>query len=133
MALANPLAGVQGARLFLGPAIQEDTFVIAPGTSDYVTGGYVISALALRLNPTYGIMCAWVSGQNAAAAGYVPQVTLALAQIGAVATGAGFEGYSQLKFQVFNSPAVAGIAALTEAASGFNFTGFQWLLTVRGQ
>jgi len=133
MALPNPIPAVQGSRLVLGPGLWEDTFLIVPGTSDYVTGGYVISALALRSLSTNGIMCAWISGQNSTAAGYVPQVTLALAQMGAVSTGAGFEGYSQLKFQVFNSPAAAGIAPLTEAAAGFNFAGAIWLLTVRGQ
>ena len=103
MALPNPIPAVQGSRIALGPGIWEETFVIAPGTSDYPTNGYIITSLALRFSPTYGIMCAWVSGQNAAAAGYVPQVTLVLAQIGAVVGGAGFEGYSQLAFQVFAS------------------------------
>jgi len=139
LALANPLPAVQGARIVLGPGIWEDTFIIAPGTSDYVntgtigTSGYIISALSLRLNPTYGIMSAWVSGNNGTAAGYVAQVYLPIAQMGGVTTGAGFEGYSALNFQVFNSPASAGVAPLTQAASGFNFTGCVWLLTVRGQ
>jgi hypothetical protein len=140
MALPNPLPAVQGARIALGPGIWEDTYVIAPGTSDYVntgtigTSGYIISALSLRLNPTYGIMSAWVSGNNGAAAGYVPQVYLNIAQIGAVVGGAGFEGYSQLNFQVFGQPsALTQYAALTQQQSGGNFSGCVWLLTVRGQ
>jgi hypothetical protein len=139
MSLPNPIPAVQGARIVIGPGIWEDTFLIVPGTSDYVntgtigTSGYIITALALRCYSPNGIMCAWVSGNNGTAAGYVPQVYLNIAQMGAVAAGAGFEGYSQLNFQIFNAPAVAGIAPLTQAASGFNFTGAIWLLTVRGQ
>lgn len=139
MALPSPIPAVQGSRIALGPGVWEDTFLIVPGTSDYVntgtigTSGYIISALSLRLNPTYGIMCAWVSGNNGTAAGYVAQVYLNITQIGAASTGAGFEGYSQLNFHIFNSPATAGVAPLTQAANGFNFTGAIWLLTVRGQ
>jgi hypothetical protein len=132
MALPNPIPAVQGARIVLGPAIWEDTYLIVPGTSDYVTGGYVITALSLRCYSVNGIMCAWVSGQNSTAAGYVPQVTLALAQIGATSTGAGFEGYAQLKFQVFLTGTASG-DVLNEAGSGANLTGCVWLLTVRGQ
>jgi hypothetical protein len=132
MALANPLAAVQGARIVLGPGIWEDTFVIAPGTSDYVTGGYSITAAALRLNPTYGIMSAWVSGCNAAANGYVVQPTLVIAQIGATAAGAGFEGYSSILFWVgWTGAALSGV--LAQVGSGQNLTGCIWLLTVRGQ
>lgn len=132
MALPNPIPAVQGAHITLGPALWEDTFLIVPGTSDYVTGGYVIKAIQFRLLSTYGIMSAWVSGQNSTAAGYVPQVTLALAQMGAVSTGAGFEGYAQLNFQVFVTGTASG-DVLNEASSGANLTGCVWLLTVRGQ
>ena len=132
MSLSNPIPAVQGARAVLGPALWMDTFLIVPGTSDYVTNGYVIKSSALRLNPTYGIQAAWVSGQNSTAAGYVPQVTLALAQLGATSTGAGFEGYSQLNFQVFVTGTASG-DVLNEAANGANLTGCVWLLTVIGQ
>jgi len=127
MALANPLPGVQGARAVIGPGIWQDTFVIAPGTSDYVTGGYSISALSLRLNPTYGIQSAWVSGCNSTAQAYIVNPTLAIAQMGAVTTGAGFEGYSSILFYV------VVLATQAQVASGGNLTGCVWLLTVQGQ
>lgn len=128
MALANPLPVVQGARAVIGPGIWQDTYVIAPGVSDYVTGGYAISALALRMNPTYGIQSAWISGANATAiATWGVQPLFALAQIGGTTAGAGFEGYSQLLFYVY---VLNGGA---QAANGANLTGAEWLLTVQGQ
>lgn len=127
MALANPIPTVQGSRLVLGPAVWEDTFVIAPGTSDYVTGGYSISALSLRFNPTYGIQSAWISGANATAQAYIVNPTLAIAQIGATTSGAGFEGYSSILFYV------VVLATQAQVANGGNLTGAVWLLTVRGQ
>ena len=131
MALTLPLPEVQGSRILLGSGVQEATYLIIPGTSDYVTGGYVLSALNLRCYSTNGVMAAWISGQNAAAGGYIVQPTMVLAQVG---TGSisGAAGYSQLLFAIYNSPASAGIAPLTQAASGFNFTGCIWQLTVRG-
>ncbi|HKN69971.1 MAG TPA: hypothetical protein VJX30_03005 [Terriglobales bacterium] len=127
MALANPIPGVQGARIALGPGVWQDTFVIAPGTNDYVTGGYSISSLALRLNPTYGIQSAWISGCNATAQAYIVYPTLAIAQIGGVTTGAGFEGYSTILFYV------VVLSTQAQVASGGNLSGTSWLLTVQGQ
>ena len=130
MAITLPPPGVQGSELFLGPAMREKSILIVPGTSDYVTGGYVVSALQAGFLSTYGIMMAWVSGQNSTAAGYVPQITLALAQL--ATSGAGFEGYAQFKFQVFVTGTASG-DVLNEASSGVNLSGAIWVVTCRGQ
>ena len=127
MALPNPIPTVQGSRLVLGPGLWQDTFLIVPGTSDYVTGGYVISSLALRFNPTYGIQSAWISGANATAQTWGVIPTLALAQIGATATGAGFEGYSQILFYAYV------LSTGAQVANGGNLAGAVWQLTVQGQ
>ena len=128
MALAVPLPGVQNSHALLGPGQQMKSFLIVPGTSDYVTGGYAITSINTGYNPTYGIQQAWVSGANATAVatwGAIP--VIALAQIGGVSTGAGFEGYTQILFYVY---VLNGGA---QAASGANLTGAIWQLTLIGQ
>src|ERR1035441_437655 len=101
MALPNPLPLVQGSRVLLGIDLQEETFLIVPGTSDYVTNGYPITAAQCRLK---SIQQAWVSGGNATAfpanSGWYAVTVFALTQMGAVAAGAGFTGYSQFLFKV---------------------------------
>jgi len=134
MALTLPLPEVQGSRIAIGPGIWEATFQIIPGVSDYVTNGYVLSALALRCYSPNGIMAAWVSGCNATAQVYFPAPTLALATIASTTTtpAAGFEGYSQVLFAVlWTGPALSGV--LAQVGSGQNLTGCIWNLTVRGQ
>ncbi len=124
MALPNPLPAVQGARVLLGPDLQQDTFLIVPGTSDYVTGGYAITNIACRLK---NIQSAWVSGANATAvATWVGEPVFAFAQIGAAATGAGFTGYSQFLFYVWV------LSTQAQAGSGANLTGAIWQVTVQG-
>lgn len=125
MALPNPLPSVQGARQYLGPDCgEQENFLIVPGTSDYVTGGYVITNTAVRMK---NITAAWVSGANATAiATWVGQPVFAFAQIGAAATGAGFTGYSQFLFYVYV------VTTGAQAASGANLTGAIWQITVQG-
>lgn len=125
MALANPLPAVQGSRLYLGPdGGQMDTFIIAPGTSDYVTGGYVITNIAVRLK---NIQTAWVSGANATAvATWSLTPVFAFVQIGGTASGAGVTGYSQ--FLLYATVLATG----AQAANGANLTGAVWQVTVTG-
>jgi hypothetical protein len=131
MALTLPLPEVQGSRIALGPGVWEATYLIIPGSSDYVTGGYVLSSLNLRCYSPNGIMGAWVSGCNAAANGYVVQPTLALAQVG-TGTETGAEGYSQILFWVgWTGTGFSGV--LAQIGSGGQLSGLIWELTVRGQ
>lgn len=126
--MALSIAGVQGGHALLGMGQQWKKFLLTPGTSDYVTGGYAITCTQLGFNPTYGIQSAWVSLANATAIGTwgaIPLVTFV--QIGGTATGAGTEGYTQILFYVYvlNGGAQAG--------SGANLTGAVWQLEVVGQ
>lgn len=123
MSLPNPLPGIQGSRIFHGPDLQEDSFLIVPGTSDYVTNGYVITAIAARM---LKIQRAWVSAFNATATGYTPQCVFPIAQMGAVAGGAGFTGYSQFLFKLLV------VTTGVEVANGANLTGAVWAVTVLG-
>jgi hypothetical protein len=128
MALPVPIPGVQNSHALLGPGQQIKSFLIVPGTSDYVTGGYVLTCAQLGFNPTYGIQQAWISGANATAVATwnaVPVITFS--QIGGVSTGAGFEGYTQILFYVYV------LSTGSQAGSGANLTGAIWQLTVIGQ
>src|ERR1700685_3410837 len=95
--MALSIAGVQGSHALLGVGLQWKSFLLTPGTSDYVTGGYAITCVQLGFNPTYGIQKAWVSCVNATAIGtWGAAAVLSFVQIGGVATGAGAEGYTQV-------------------------------------
>lgn len=147
MALPNPIPGVQGSRLYLGPdsAAIEDTFLINPGNADYPTGGYVITNIQLRLKL---IAFAWISGWNDLAAGYVAQPVFDMRQLqgtilgGGIGgpgqglpfsqtAGPGITGYTQLNFQVFSGASAQ--ARLTQLTVNTNLEGCGWFLTVRGQ
>jgi hypothetical protein len=128
MALPNPLPAVQGTRFTLGPdAGWMDTFLIVPGTSDYVTGGYAITAIQCRLKY---VTTAWVTGGNATAfpanTGWYAVTVFPIVQYGAVATGAGLTGYSQFLFKVY--VASTGV----EVGSGGSLAGNVWQVTVTG-
>jgi hypothetical protein len=123
MALSNPIPSIQGSRIYHGPDLQEDSFLIAPGVSDYVTNGYVLTAIALRFK---SVQRAWVSGFNATATGYTPQCVFPIAQMGATVAGAGFTGYSQFLFKVLV------VTTGVEVANAGNLTGAVWAVTVLG-
>jgi hypothetical protein len=92
--------------------------MLAPGVSDYTTGGYALSGAQVGLgasggpanNGLHGVL---IEGCNTAALGYVPYYN--------EQTG---------KWQVFESPAVASTpsaaAQLSEVAAGTNLTGAVW-------
>ena len=121
--LANMPQIVQGSRVALGIDLQQASFLIIPGSSDYVTGGYVLTAQMLTFK---GIQSAWVSGANATAiAGWVAVPVFAFAQLGLSASpGAGFTGYSQFLLYVY--------VVTTGAQNSANLAGAIWQLTVQG-
>jgi hypothetical protein len=125
--MALSIVNVQGSRSFLGELIQ-DTFLLIPGTSDYVTNGYVVTALATNFKT---IQSAWVSGINAAVATggtYFGFPTFSLAQVGT--SGPGFTGYSQFLFAVWFLNSTG--PAYAQVSSGGNLTGLIWEVTVQG-
>ena len=63
----------------LGPSQFEEGFQIAPGISDYPTGGYPITAAQLGLGNLYG---ARVLAGNAAAALFTPKFVLPAGSFG---------------------------------------------------
>ena len=113
--MALTLKEIPDSRQYLGPSMQSCIFSAAPGTSDYVSGGYVINASAIGLK---GIIGGVIIGANAAALGYVPAIIIA--QTGALAS------LTSAKLQI----SVTGTAAnnpLNDVAGSGNLTGMVWV------
>lgn len=119
--MALTITSVQGSRVDLGIDLQEDTKLLSPGTSDYVTGGYVLSSALLGFKAIQQVI---ITGANATAiATWAAQPVAALATL----TGGGaFTSYSQFLFYVYV------LSTGAQAASGANLTGAIWQITVRG-
>lgn len=125
MALTTPLPEVQGSRQLIGPDLQAASYLIIPGVSDYVTGGYVITAAGCRLK---NIQLASIDGNNATALGWNAYCVFSLAQLTEPAgtAGYGFSGYSQFLFYL------AVVTTGVQAGAGSNITGAIWTVTVQG-
>jgi len=121
MALANAPVVVQGSRVDLGLGLVESSWLIVPGTSDYVTGGYAITATMLGYSL---LQQAWVSEANATATGYEAFCVFALAQL--AGSSMGETGYSQFLFKV------DVVTTGSQVGSGGNLAGCKWAVTVRG-
>jgi hypothetical protein len=123
--MALTIVGVQQARQNLSD-VYQDTYLLIPGTSDYVTGGYVVTSITL--SGAKLIQTVWVSGTNATASpasgGWYGVPVLAIAQVGT--GGPGATGYTQFLFKVY--VASTGV----ELASGGNLTGAIWQVTIQG-
>jgi hypothetical protein len=123
--MALSIVRVQDSRLDSGVGLIQESFLLIPGSSDYVTGGYPVTATALGFKL---IQSGDVNGQNATAAtpttGWNPYLVFPLAQVGA--GGLGFSGYSQFLFQLL----VIGTGA--QPGSGAPINGALWVVTVQG-
>lgn len=78
--MALTITKVPDAKAALGPSQFEACFQIQPGTSDYPTNGYPITAAALGLGNLYGL---WEVSGNAAAAAYSLKPVLPAGSFGA--------------------------------------------------
>ena len=136
------------------------TFLIIPGTSDYPTGGYVITGLMCRMPK--GIFAVSVDGQNStgAAIGYSPlptlgftlasnnipnipsqfalqfwwsSVTITGGAAGTVAIGISSDanGAALSKTTATNRTGITGVVT-TEAPASTNLSGGIWVITVTG-
>jgi hypothetical protein len=127
MALTAPYPKVQGSRFLLGPELQAVTVLIIPGTSDYTTNGYVITAINAGFK---AIQQAIITGGNAtaypAAAARWAVPVFPETQMGAASTGDGFTGYSQFLLKVIVSSTGA------ESGNGDNLTGYIWQVMIIG-
>lgn len=134
MALQTPYPIVQGSRFLLGPDKQAETILIVPGTSDYTTLGYVITAFYARLKM---VQAAIVTGGNTtvypntpASTGYYAVPVFPMTQLGTTASpGYGFTGYSQFLLKVYHA---GGANIGVEVVNGYNLTGASWQVLVIG-
>jgi hypothetical protein len=122
--MALSIVGVQGARVPLAMDSWQDSFLFIPGTSDYVTGGYVITNTLLAGFASGKIRNAWVSGANSTAQSNGAIPTFALAQVGT--GGGGWSGYTQFLFYVYV------LSTGAQVASSGNLSGAIWEVTVQG-
>jgi len=112
----------------LGSELQVESFLIVPGTSDYTTLGYVITALYCGFKMVQGAV---VTGGNATAypstAGWYAFPVFPESQL--LTSGSGFSGYSQFLLKVY---VAQGASIGQEAGSGANLTGNIWQVMVIG-
>jgi hypothetical protein len=127
MALTVPYPKVQGSKAYLGPDLQMETVLIIPGTSDYTTNGYIVTAVECGFKM---IQSAIVSGGNVTAYPTNPTVTRYAFPVfpeSQLATSSqGFTGYSQFLLKVYVGSTGAEAAALA------NLTGYIWQVTIIG-
>lgn len=125
MALTTPYPIVQGSRVTLGPNLQAITILVVPGTSDYTTLGYVITALECGFSL---VQQAIVTGGNAtaypAASGWYAFPVFPETQL--YTNSQAFTGYSQFLLKVY--VAATGV----ELGNGGNLTGNIWQVMVIG-
>ena len=122
--MALTITKVQDSRTNMSVGLVQETWLLAPGTSDYVTNGYPVTAIATTL---YKIQSADVNGQNAAALGWNAYCVFPIAQIASgVNIGQGESGYAQFLFALFV------ITTGVQLGSGGNASGAIWQVTIQG-
>src|SRR5271166_835294 len=94
--MALSIVRVQDSRSPVTVGIQQESFLLIPGTSDYVTNGYVITAAAVGFK---NVQLVSIDGTNATGLAWNPYAVFALAQVGT--GGPGFGGYTQFLFALF--------------------------------
>ena len=131
MALTTPYPRIQGSRFPLGQELVCESFLIVPGTSDYTTLGYVITALYCGFKMVQGAVVTGgnttVFPNNPSTAGYYAFPVFPESQL--ATSGSGFTGYSQFLLKVY----FAGGANIgVEVGAGGNLTGCIWQVMVIG-
>ncbi len=113
--MALTITKVPDAKAALGISQYEELFQIQPGTSDYPTGGYSITAAALGLGSLYGL---WEVAGNAAAAAYALKPVL-----GASSFGSNPQPATSLNLEVTSGD--------TQLSANTNIAGCTWFVAVR--
>lgn len=156
MALTTPIPAVPDTTTYEGIGVIGQTFVIIPGSSDYVTGGYALSAQAFGLNLIHG---AALVASNAAGGLYVVSLVFPSTFFSATpqaATSINFQvatpsaptittttnattttpvyTNSGALTQVAGATGITGVQApvLVQVASGFDLSSCRWAVRVWG-
>jgi len=118
--MALTLQGYPDFRAALGFANFERGFQITPGTSDYPTSGYPITANQLSLGNLYG---ARVLAGNAAAALYTPKFVLPAASFGTPSTDPSTSPTINMEVTV----------ADVQVANGVDLSACKWIVKFEAQ
>lgn len=121
--MAVTVTRVQDSRVMLGPGMVQESFLVIPGSSDYTTGGYSITASALGFK---NIQSVSIDGSNSTGVSWTPIPVFAFAQVGSATASPGNAGYTSFKFYV------AVITTGAQVASLGDLSGAIWCITVTG-
>ena len=123
--MALTITGVADCRAVLGPSQSLRTYQLAPGVSDYVTGGYPITAASVDMVEVFG---AWIIARNAAAEIFEAQFILA-----AGAFGTAPSPQTTIYLRVLEVVSSSGsYYEFGEVANGYNLTGFDYFAAFLG-
>lgn len=118
--MALTITGVPDCRMAGGPSQDFRAYQLAPGVSDYTTGGYIITAQSVGLSELFG---AFIIARNAAAEIFEAQFIL-----GAGAFGANPSPQTSIALRVLEVATSSGAYyEFAEVANGYNLTGFDWI------
>ena len=118
--MALTITGVEDCRAVLGPSQDLRAYQLAPGVSDYPTGGYIITAQNVGMSLLYG---AFIIARNAAAEIFEAQFILAGA-----AFGTRPQPQSSIALRVLEVATSSGsYYEFAEVANGYNLTGFEYI------
>jgi hypothetical protein len=121
MALQLPLPEVPESRQYNSAGNQQASFLIVPGVSDYVTGGYVITALQCRMKNIFAVS---IDGQNAAV---LTGQWNAFIQLNATASASGL-ALPVTSFNFWVALATSGV----QLSASTNLTGAIWTVSITG-
>ena len=122
--MALTITGVPDCRAMLGPSQWLRTYQLSPGVSDYVAGGYPITAASVDMVDLFG---AWIIAQNAAAEHLYPVFVLPAAAFGTTPTP-----QATIYLEVKEVVSSGAIYAFSEITVGTNISGFNWFAAFLG-
>src|ERR1035438_4608612 len=122
--MALTITGVPDCRAMLGPSQWLRTYQLSPGISDYVAGGYPITAASVDMVELFG---AWIIAQNAAAEHLYPVFVLPAAAFGPIPplTPSPIP-QTTIYLEVKETISSGAIYAFSEITVGTNISGFVW-------
>ena len=116
--MALTITGIPDCRAALGPSQMARAYQLAPGTSDYVTGGYVINAAQVDLEFLFG---AWkIAVDNQFAVAYGSEFVLPAGSFGTTPKP------SKTINLLVTQPNFSGAGRNEEILPGTNLSGVYW-------
>jgi len=127
--MALTVARVQDSRIALGPQLWQENFLLIPGVSDYVTGGYSLTPALFSMGKIQAID---VLNTNTTGLAWVGLAlftfnTWTLAQTGGISQTVGASGYTSANFWVGTA-----YGSSNQVSASTNLTGAIWEVMVYG-